>query len=86
MWCTERAPLTRFSHRRAFPLPGSSRIRFLRAVAAVAMLGAAIVADNGAASDKNTNRMEACGFSYLTRVSVNALDLKNIEAHCSESE
>ncbi len=58
----------------------------LKTVAAVAMLGAAIVADNGAASDKNTKRMESCGFSYLTRVSVNASDLKNIEEHCSEFE
>ncbi len=58
----------------------------LKAVAAVAMLGAAIVADNGAASDKNTSRMETCGFSYLTRVSLNASDVKNIEEHCSEFE
>ena len=56
------------------------------AIAAVAMLGAAIVADNGAASDRNTRRMESCGFSYLTRVSINASDLKNIENHCSEFE
>ena len=50
------------------------------------MLGAAIVADNGAASDRNTRRMESCGFSYLTRVNINASDLKNIEEHCSEFE
>lgn len=50
------------------------------------MLGAAIVADNGAASDKNTCRMRSCGFSYLTRVNINASDLKNIEEHCHEFE
>lgn len=58
----------------------------LNAVAAVAMLGAAIVADNGAASDNNTRRMRSCGFSYLTRVNINASDLKNIEEHCHEFE
>ncbi len=58
----------------------------LDAVATVAMLGAAIVADNGAASDKNTRRMRSCGFSYLTRVSLNASDLKNIEEHCADFE
>lgn len=58
----------------------------LDSIAAVAMLGAAIVVDNGAASDRNTRTMESCGFSYLTRVSINASDLKNIENHCSEFE
>ena len=58
----------------------------LSVVAAVALLGAAIVADNGAASNKNTRRMESCGFSYLTRVDINASDLKNIDEHCSEFE
>lgn len=58
----------------------------MAAVAAVAMLGAAIVADNGAASDGNTSRMKTCGFAYVTRVSLNASDVKNIEEHCSEFE
>lgn len=52
-------------------------------IAAVALLGAAIVADNGAASDSNTNRMESCGFSYITRVELNASDMKNITERCS---
>lgn len=58
----------------------------LGTVAAVALLGAAIVADNGAASERNTKRMESCGFSYLTRVELNKSDLRNIEEHCSEFE
>lgn len=58
----------------------------LAAVSAVAMLGAAIVADNGAASKNNTDRIGACGFSYLTRVQLNASDVKNIEEHCAEFE
>ena len=38
------------------------------------------------ALDENTRRMKSCGFSYLTRVNINASDLKNIEEHCHEFE
>ncbi len=55
-------------------------------VAAVAHLGAAIVADNGAASERNTKRIGSCGFSYVTRVDINASDVRNITEHCSEFE
>lgn len=53
-------------------------------IAAVALLGAAIVADNGAASERNTTRIRSCGMSYVTRVELNKSDLKNIDEHLSE--
>lgn len=56
----------------------------LSTVVTVALLEAAIVADNGAASEKNIRRIESCGFSYVTRVDINASDIRNITDHCSE--
>lgn len=56
----------------------------MAAIAAVAMVGAAIVADNGAASEENISRMTGCGFGYVTRVKMNAVDDKHIEECKSE--
>ncbi len=58
----------------------------MEAIAAVAMLGAAIVADNGGASKDNIDRIRACGFEYVTRVKMNASDDKRIMEHASEFE
>lgn len=55
-------------------------------IAAVAMLGAAIVADNGAASDDNVNRIKRCGFQYVTRVPLNKSDDKHIMEHPADFE
>ena len=58
----------------------------LSTIAAVAMLGAAIVADNGAASDDNVNRIKGCGFQYVTRVPLNKSDDKHILEHPADFE
>lgn len=50
----------------------------MAAVAAVAMLGATIVADNGAASENNISRTKRCGFGSITRVKLNAVDDEHI--------
>ena len=65
---------------------GAGEPDLMTAVAAVSMLGAAIVADNGAASESNTKRMENSGFDYLTRVQMNKSDDKRIEDHISDFE
>lgn len=43
-------------------------------VAAVAMLGAAIVADNGMASKSNLDRIRDCGMNYVTLIGMNSSD------------
>ena len=58
----------------------------LSTIAAVAMLGAAIAADNGAASDDNVNRIKRCGFEYVTRVPLNKSDDKHIMEHPADFE
>lgn len=46
----------------------------MAAIAAIAMLGATLVADNGAASENNISRATECGFGYITRVKMNSTD------------
>lgn len=58
----------------------------MAAVAAVAMLGAAIVADNGAASEENLNRARAAGFGYITRVRMNSADDRRIRDEAGSFE
>lgn len=65
------------------PNPGEEAIS---AATAVVMLGAAIIADNGAASDENIERIESCGFDYVTRVKLNRSDEKNIYEHACDFE
>ena len=57
-----------------------------RSIAAVAMLGATIVADNGIASKANLDRVCDCGMNYVTLMSLNTSDDSAIIKHASSFE
>lgn len=57
-----------------------------RSIAAVAMLGATIVADNGIASKANLDRVCDCGMNYVTLMSLNSSDDSAIFNHAPSFE
>lgn len=67
-------------------IPKEDKDNLFSTVAAVAMLGAAIVADNGMASKNNLDRIRDCGMNYVTLMGLNASDDATIMDRASSFE